>query len=560
MAAGPAAAASGSTFVLEQDGTEIPISPLSYNGQSIEEFYGYQDEGILASSTSTNLERSDTSLLFFYKGPNGLSLVVIHDKARDGSGGAVTLSFDGLPTNEGQWVVTDDGGDFDNLTQSTVDWNWFYRPNDGAAWRGGLDDGFEISITPAFNEEANLDPITSGRITDWQVLSGDANDPERHSLDMSKPVKIRPADSEGEPSTGFSTARDQKLGLAARIDSISAGKTDDRARVEPTLSKLSDAIGSGDLSAATAAEAVQRMKLGESVTESLFVGAFDVDSRLKSEFSVPSRATVYGGGPVQFVTRTSNVVVSSITDLFLMVAFQSKLWGKVPGVGKLLDDAASFLKEGIESVVEYIGRASDLISSDDYFLRRLLRNSQDIAEVGIDILFEGGKTAAKEYGTVKQERGGPLESLTADYVMNRGLNDEISRDGRDVATVSESLNDLDGALSADSDLEFNATLSEAADAANLRRGNIADTYYSADHLLTEKLEVLNAIDVVGQIIEIAGLLGSWFLGVGQILAAAGALMQAAGSIIDAVVAALDGITTVQDARYQHFLAIDRIVE
>jgi exonuclease VII small subunit len=100
-------AAGESSFVLEQDGTEIPITPLSYDGQTIEEFYGFKDHGHNHSNTKTGLAQKDTSQLFLWDGPQGLSLVAIHDSPHNGTNGEVTFEFSGLP-DSGSWVVRDD--------------------------------------------------------------------------------------------------------------------------------------------------------------------------------------------------------------------------------------------------------------------------------------------------------------------------------------------------------------------------------------------------------------------------------------------------------------------
>lgn len=179
------------SFVVEQDDTLFCVTALS-NGESIESFYDYFGA---ESHTSTDIEQEDVSLLFVYEGPHGISLVVIHDDGTaGGGGGAATFEFTGLPTGTGQWVVQDDGGDFDSTTDTSPDWSWTAENTDGGAWRGGLNDDFEVTIDPAFNDAAARNPLTPGEITDWQVLSGDASDPDRTSLDLDLPVTLYPGE------------------------------------------------------------------------------------------------------------------------------------------------------------------------------------------------------------------------------------------------------------------------------------------------------------------------------------------------------------------------------
>jgi len=157
--------------------------PLS-NGQSIETFYDYGDKQI---NSPLAIYEQDTSQVFLWSGPNGLSLVFLHDKPESGSGGAVTMRSAGLPTSEGEWVVKD--GSNDQHSETRFDWSWGKHNNDGGAYRGGLANE-SVTIFPAFNGAAKDSPNHPGRVTEWQVLTGQATDPRNVSLDMDQPVTI----------------------------------------------------------------------------------------------------------------------------------------------------------------------------------------------------------------------------------------------------------------------------------------------------------------------------------------------------------------------------------
>ncbi|MFD1586255.1 hypothetical protein ACFR9U_04630 [Halorientalis brevis] len=179
-------------IIVEQNNRSIEAVPLS-NGQRIETFYDYANAQI---NSPLPIAESDKSQLFFWSGPDGLSLVLLHDKPYDGSGGAVTMTFDDLPTSQGSWVVKDDPGDFTSETR--FDWAWNYKRTDGGVFRGGLPNQ-TISISPAFNDAASQSPLSSGELTTWQVLTGQATDPRSISLDMDEPVTIHIPES---PNTG----------------------------------------------------------------------------------------------------------------------------------------------------------------------------------------------------------------------------------------------------------------------------------------------------------------------------------------------------------------------
>ncbi|MFB6129340.1 MAG: hypothetical protein ABEJ28_00785 [Salinigranum sp.] len=192
----------GGSFALTQADRCLSITPLAGDAP-IEEFYGSGLDVRNYSATGAGtraLERPETSLLFLYDGPKGLSLVFVHDKYGDhSSGGAVSFDITGLPP-DGEWVVQDDKYDgktnWDQWSrdgsESRVDWTWRGGRTDGGAFRGlGDDPDLAVTIDPAFNEKAALfGQHYDGHVTDWQVLSGDLESPERRSLGMDEPVTI----------------------------------------------------------------------------------------------------------------------------------------------------------------------------------------------------------------------------------------------------------------------------------------------------------------------------------------------------------------------------------
>jgi len=147
-------------YTLEQGGKVWSIDPLQ-GSASVEDFYGYAPH-----SAHTGLEKSNTSLLFFYEdGDENLSLVMIHDQAGDGSGGKAVFTFDGEPTGA-TFIVEDDEGD--GIGLPTSEWKWNNDNTDGGAL--GLLTGFySIGILPSFPAEGGLTP---GSISAWEFLTG----------------------------------------------------------------------------------------------------------------------------------------------------------------------------------------------------------------------------------------------------------------------------------------------------------------------------------------------------------------------------------------------------
>jgi len=195
-----------------------PVQPIR-GRLPVEDFYDYQlpekyvsDENgasigfatRYASAGTVELQREGVSLLFLYRGPRGLSLVIVHGKVDSSRGGSVTFRLVGLPPG-GEWAVRDDfyrnpatgavaDSNFDRWrvegTDHVVDWTWGLAGTDGGAYRG-LGENFDVRVRPGFNEAAALHgEHYEGEITDWEFLSGSAGVSGRVPLDLDRPVRI----------------------------------------------------------------------------------------------------------------------------------------------------------------------------------------------------------------------------------------------------------------------------------------------------------------------------------------------------------------------------------
>ncbi|MFB9804459.1 hypothetical protein ACFFQF_02840 [Haladaptatus pallidirubidus] len=267
--AGAAQQDGNSQFAIEQDGNCIPIKPLSMSGLPIEEFYDYRTPDTdpmsykYASFGTESLQRDDTSLLFLYDGPKGLSLVMIHDKLDSDGGGAVSFRITNLPV-QGKFVVKDDEYDgstnrdtFDyskhrdwngkETANATIHWTWQGGRSDGAVYRG-LGNDFEFTIHPQFNEQALLSDEGgeySGEVNKWEVLSGDPNNPTRTKLKMNKEVKITSSSCDSGTTTetaGNKTANGGGEGTGTKTTSNPSDVNSDGG--QSFFAKLWDGISS----------------------------------------------------------------------------------------------------------------------------------------------------------------------------------------------------------------------------------------------------------------------------------------------------------------------------
>lgn len=189
------------TYAVEQGDDCYEITPISGN-ESVKEFYDYRtpypdnpstnSTGQSYSSEGTHeLQRPNASALFLYEDQTGnLSLVFLHGADENASqGGSVSFAIAGLP-DDGTWAVKDDeydnGHNYDNWTHGSnvdrIDWTWDAGKTDGGAY-AGLGDEFDVTIDPAFNEEAALDgEYYNGTVTSWSVLSNGRESPDRIAL------------------------------------------------------------------------------------------------------------------------------------------------------------------------------------------------------------------------------------------------------------------------------------------------------------------------------------------------------------------------------------------
>ena len=229
-----------SRYLLAQGEECVPVRPIR-GRLPVETFYDYQlpeayvsdDNGgsvgdaIYGSAGTADLQRPRTSVAFLYRGPTGLSLVVVHGSLDSSAGGSATFRISGLPES-GEWVVKDDryrdpDGDpapsnYDRWeiegTDHRIDWTWGSGGTDGGAFRG-LGDDFEVVAEPAFGDAAALaGKHYEGRVTDWEFLSGPETVSERVSLAPDEPIRLTTGEcergSDDEDGTEESRGNDEE--------------------------------------------------------------------------------------------------------------------------------------------------------------------------------------------------------------------------------------------------------------------------------------------------------------------------------------------------------------
>lgn len=245
------------TYRVVQGDQEFQVRPIE-GDVPVEEFYDYrypyQDRdnpswGRSFSSQGTiPFQEDSTSILMLYEGPNGVSLVAVHDKYHENpengtAGSSVSFQLTGLP-EDGEWAVIDDDygwrvtteekddifqfdaahragaagndGDPPGDVDARMSWVWTAGRSDGMAYRGFGQDDVSLTIDPAFNgnsyhrfgddrrpDEDPDDPEEgeeyNGTIDDWQFITATDGGEEYKRVwfsSLEQPVRIETVPTE----------------------------------------------------------------------------------------------------------------------------------------------------------------------------------------------------------------------------------------------------------------------------------------------------------------------------------------------------------------------------
>ena len=208
-------------YTIEQAGECTEVAPFAGSEDAVS-FYDYRSHqtepvGMYSSYGTEEFQVTQSSQLFLYHGPDGTSLVIIHDRLGDGvGGGSISFTITGLP-QDGAWVVEDDnypGADdrFNHYDErSEIDWMWQPNRTDGAVFRGLDSENYDaVTIDPAFATESwgyqERDTPWEWGDTDiqaWQVRTpdGTAGGTVARDLTQDQPVTIRPGPCSADTPT-----------------------------------------------------------------------------------------------------------------------------------------------------------------------------------------------------------------------------------------------------------------------------------------------------------------------------------------------------------------------
>lgn len=359
--AASARAATDTTVTVKQGDESFEVDPFNYDNQSIEQFYSYGDPTNASANTPTGLEKSETTRLFFYEDSQGISLVVIHDRPNDGTGGQVQLSFEDL--SQGQWVVQDDPNET-SYDLNAITHNWLPCCTDGGAIRDVS--GQSFTVTPDFRQN----------IERFELLGGDPESPTVTPLSLSEPLEI----SVGSPDpikrkeALIQTIRDQADEL---VVTEPAREIDSEA--EALLGRIETELNAGG-DTAQFEEALERLITAEGVTEAAV--RTGRDPALETAKSLVELLVLLG-----FI-GIAKVVVSS--------------FGRIGGVlASKLDDFAASARRGVKRLAgrpvlppSARRRLDEVIDEVDSRINTWFeRNSDDLESAGENVVSGSGSLA-----------------------------------------------------------------------------------------------------------------------------------------------------------------------
>lgn len=522
-----AGATSSREITVRQGGTEVAtVVPYSH-GMNVDRFYSYNGEyrGSQNSSANTpsdvDLEQGSVSQLFFHEHDGTLSLVMIHDEPGANSG-SHRVEFEELPDG-GSWTVKDDpthAPDEYPADGSFAEWGWGSCCTDGGAYSWSDEGAVEFTVTPAAHSSRANAPFEG--IHTWKLRSGDGTSA---TLDKSQPVTVTVRES--VPGDELGTLVDEKLALADSITKISPS-IDERARVEDPLAALEDAVEAGNLSEATASEAVERMIAGEQCTDALLTG-ISPDAE----------------GGYDTAGRIVDFCVDAFIELLLTaVAFgRAGKWVGFGRLGKAMGKARSTLSRGVSKIADTLTSGLSKVSN------RVRNKSEIVSEFLENLIKEEG---IKE-GTTLATKAAAEVSGWRDDVANEfvGL---VERNAL-FTDVNDKISDLNEAVDpADGGPDLSGTFEGAKEASGDSISDIDDTLQeSEDRLDTLKL----ALTIVGFLDVVAVALVATFWG--SLASAVWAMISLILRVGLALAGAADGAEFMGRALSKHNEGIDGVI-
>lgn len=364
-----------------------------------------------------------------------------------------------------------------------------------------------------------------------------ATDPERGTDEATGSVSV-PEDAGPTVPPRFTELQSAKLELAGHIDEISQSLSE-KSFVQETLNDLESRIKNGEVEAEQAISAVERMLMGENLTELSLGGLAPVS--VSSPESSPSRVGEPSGSPAaDGGADITGALVDNVLQLGVGLLFALKGFLSVAGwLSKFIsriDDAVDFLDTAIATLFGVIPFVDERVEDA---VRALTGDAKEKTNNG------------------NTDENGPYEFVAGQV---QDLRDPIANDvmAGIEGGFEERLIEFDRELGLDDDdtFEFDGDDSAAEEAATNAREDVISTFEQ----IQKEIAVTGFVSKVGDLMAVGGALLS--LGSGGFLAPLGTALAIVGTFFSlsfgflASVAAADGL---YDVRTAHNDGLDAII-
>jgi hypothetical protein len=338
------------------------------------------------------------------------------------------------------------------------------------------------------------------------------------------------------PGPIFFRLKEEKLALATRIETISRGSIQEKKQVQTVIGNLETAVTDGTISSRKARNSIQRLKLGEQVTERTIVGA----------------GPATGSGPnTDIASPTAKAVFDTVTSMTLALIPFDKLIRKIPFGDKIMDTVQQQVQKGVKRLITGVAGGNNL----DGFVNNTTDNIATDTYNGIK---KGSlRTASGVRDKLVQDLSGPKAQLVSNF-LNSIENGKTARSPY-TTELNEALDDLNRVADPTTGSTFGGSIDGATQAASQGIG-------AANGIIKETMEEFETYE------NLTNILGNEYLNaVISIVTAAGffsAILSILGQIADTVVSlgtailnllkAGAGWVSLTDLRDNHAQTLDAI--
>ncbi len=350
----------------------------------------------------------------------------------------------------------------------------------------------------------------------------------------------------------FDRVKREKLALAGRLTAMSP-TIDEAGRVEASLSAMEALVDDDELEADRAVEAVERMKLGENVTEALLAGIGP------SVAAPPEGADTLIGAPAGSPPANPAIDIAGRTvelafDLLVAVAAVAKLVAEAAGALGRLGSVVGSARRRLESVESDL--LDEMLSEIDEVAEELREVTDEVGQEVIDLVVDSGITAGEELAAFVASELTDIRDTLANEIVGH------FEQNRGAESIDAHLAGLDASLGGGGTGQpsFGGSLAGAESASEtgvaLINAEVAEGDQRFD-ILDTALDVATGLELVGvALLAVSG-------GTAGISGAIGAVLEAIGfitGVASSFLGAANGPIVISRAAAAHGSALDGVVE